>query len=109
MTNIDTNAEARAWAAARNVPEDVMTEREFLWGANPPARHIDDIPGYREHTEAAVARIAHNSIVHMDSREQALGDLAQALALLFDDDDPRDLSLKLPAVRRAWQAWKETS
>jgi hypothetical protein len=101
MTNIDTNAESRAWAAARNVPEDVMTEREFLWGANPPVRHIDDIPGYREHTEAAVARIAHNSIVLLELKE--------ALADLFNDDSPVDLSMRLTAARRAWQAWKETT
>jgi|GEM_PF-4324016 len=123
--SLDMQRESRAWASARNVPDDVvvprlngltpwqyrdgvMSEREFLWGSDTPAPEVDDIPGFREHTEAAVRRIAHNSIVHMDSREQALGDLAQALALLFDDDDPRDLTLKLPAVRRAWTAWKDT-
>jgi hypothetical protein len=103
MSGIDTNAESRAWASARNVPEDVMTEREFLWGANPPARHIDDIPGYREHTEAAVARIAHNSIVLLELKEA------------FDDffnhpDHPDSVNVDaLPELRRAWQAWKETT
>jgi hypothetical protein len=106
MTNIDTDAESRAWAAARNVPDDVpddvQTETWFLHGDQP-------IPGFAAHTEAAIRRIAHNSIIALDAREQAMGDLETALALLFDDDDPRDLSLKLPAVRRAWTAWKGIS
>ena len=43
MTRIDTTAESRAWAAARNVPDDVwvhngevMSEREFLYGWDSP-------------------------------------------------------------------------
>lgn len=106
MTRIDTTAESRAWAAARNVPDDVpddvMTEHEFLHGEVPP-----NIPGLAAHTEAAVRRIAASSLLRMDSREQALGDLEQALANLFNDDT-RDLSLRLTAARRAWQAWKDT-
>ena len=77
---MDTNAEARAWAAARNVPDDVMTEHEFLYGEAPP------IPGLREHTEQAVRRIAHNSIVLLELKE--------ALADLFNDDSPVDLSMR---------------
>lgn len=115
---LDGDRESRAWAAARNVPDDVivprkngltpwqyrdtvMSEHEFLHGD----QHI---PGLAAHTEAAVRRIATSSIVAMDAREQALGDLAEALAHLFDDDNPADVSLRLPAVRRAWRAWKET-
>ena len=84
------------------MPDDVMSEREFLTGEVP-----GDIRGLREHTEAAVRRIAASSLLRMDSREQALGDLEQALHDLFTDDT-RDLSLRLTAARRAWQAWKDT-
>lgn len=102
MSAFDAGAESRAWAAARNVPDDVMTERDFLYGEVPP-----NIPGLGAHTEAAVRRIAASSLLRMDSREQALGDLEQALHDLFTDDT-RDLSLRLTAARRAWQAWKDT-
>jgi hypothetical protein len=98
MTGIDTSAESRAWAAARNVPDDVMTEHEFLHGEVPP------IPGLREHTEQAVRRIAHNSIVALDAREQAMGDLEQALGRLFTPGS--DWWVELPLVRTAWQAYK---
>lgn len=100
---LDGDREARAWENARNVPADVMTEREFLTGEYPP-----NIPGLAAHTEAAVRRIAHNSIVQLDARDEALGDLTEALSHLFDDDNPADVSLRLPAVRRAWQSLKET-
>ena len=80
--------------------DDVMTEHEFLYGHG-------EIPGLGAHTEAAVRRIAASSLLRMDSREQALGDLEQALHDLFTDDT-RDLSLRLTAARRAWQAWKDT-
>lgn len=122
MSGIDTTAEARAWAAARNVPDDVMTEDEFLRGGQDLTQYTDAlrgyvdefakttaIPGYREHTEAAIARIAHNSIVALDAREQAMGDLEEALAHLFDDDTCVDLSMRLTAARRAWQSWKATT
>lgn len=101
MTGIDTTAESRAWAAARNVPDDVMTERWFLHGDQP-------IPGFAAHTETAIRRIAHNSIVALDAREQAMGDLEEALAHLFDDTDPTPQSMRLTAARRAWQSWKAT-
>lgn len=94
--------ESRAWAAARNVPDDVPTEHWFLHGDQP-------IPGYAAHTEAALARIAGNSIVNLDAREQAMGDLLEALAHLFDDNDPTPLSMRLTAARRAWQSWKATT
>lgn len=94
--------ESRAWAAARNVPEDVQTEAWLLYGDQP-------IPGYAAHTEAAIARIAGNSIVNLDAREQAMGDLEEALAHLFDDTDPTPQSMRLTAARRAWQSWKETA
>lgn len=102
MSGIDTTAESRAWAAARNVPDDVMTEHEFLYGPG-------EIPGFAAHTEAALARIAHNSIVALDAREQAMGDLLEALAHLFDDTDHTPQSMRLTAARRAWQAWKATT
>lgn len=121
MTGIDTTAESRAWAAARNVPDDVMTEHEFLHGEPRRATgglieggtvHIDfsgcPIPGFAAHTEAAIARIAGNSIVNLDAREQAMGDLLEALAHLFDDNDHTPFSMRLTAARRAWRAWKES-
>ncbi len=100
--DIDTNAEARAWAAARNVPDDVPTEHWFLHGDQP-------IPGYAAHTEAAIRRIAHNAIVALDAREQAMGDLAEALHHVFDVDKPtfRERGEALAAARAAWQAYKE--
>lgn len=101
MSGLDMDRESRAWAAARNVPDDVQTERWFLHGDQP-------IPGLREHTEQAVRRIAHNSIVALDAREQAMGDLEEALAHLFDDNDPTPQSMRLTAARRAWQSWKAT-
>jgi len=97
MTNFDTNAESRAWAAARNVPDDVMTEHWFLHGDQP-------IPGYAAHTEAALTRIAHNAIVALDAREQAKGDLEQALGRLFTPGS--DWWVELPLVRTAWQVYK---
>jgi len=84
------------------VPDDVPTERWFLHGDQP-------IPGFAAHTEAALTRIAHNSIVALDAREQALGDLEEALAHLFDDTDPTPQSMRLTAARRAWQSWKATT
>lgn len=102
MSGLDMDRESRAWAAARNVPEDVMTEHEFLYGHG-------EIPGFAAHTEAALARIAHNSIVNLDAREQAMGDLLEALAHLFDDTDHTPQSMRLTAARRAWQAWKATT
>jgi len=98
----DTTAESRAWADARNVPDDVMTEAEFLYGHG-------EIPGFASHTEDAIRRIAQSSIVALDAREQALGDLEEALANLFDDDNPTPLSMRLTAARRAWQSWKATT
>ncbi len=126
MTGIDTTAESRAWAAARNVPDDVpddvMTEHEFLYGNDPGMRYAqiphavyrgvdrsETISGFAAHTEAAIARIAHNSIVALDAREQAMGDLEEALAHLFDDTDPTPQSMRLTAARRAWQSWKATT
>src|SRR5690606_12333324 len=92
MTGIDTTAESRAWAAARNVPDDVMTEHEFLYGEVPP------IPGLREHTEAAVRRIAHNSIVVLALREAFEG-------VFNHPDHPHAVNTSaLPELRRAWQA-----
>ena len=99
---MDTTAESRAWAAARNVPDDAMSEHDYLYG-------FGEIPGYAAHTEAALTRIAGNSIVNLDAREQAMGDLLEALAHLFDDDDLTPLSMRLTAARRAWQAWKATT
>ena|SRR5690606_38329106 len=120
---MDTTAESRAWAAARNVPDDVMTEHEFLHGTPKvtwngpvshdgrplPVRSASTIPGFAAHTEAAIRRIAHNSIVALDAREQAKGDLLEALAHLFDDNDSTPQSMRLTAARRAWQNWKATT
>ncbi|MDF2915938.1 MAG: hypothetical protein K0S70_155 [Microbacterium sp.] len=102
MSGLDMQRESRAWAAARNVPDDVQTEHWFLHGDQP-------IPGYAAHTEAALTRIADNSIVNLDAREQAMGDLLESLAHLFDDTDPTPQSMRLTAARRAWQAWKATT
>lgn len=102
--------------------DDVMTEHEFLHGEPRRATgglieggtvHIDfsgcPIPGFAAHTEDAIRRIAHNSIVALDAREQAVGDLEEALAHLFDDTEPTPQSMRLTAARRAWQAWKATT
>jgi hypothetical protein len=113
---MDTTAESRAWAAARNVPDDVMTEHEFLYGNDPGMRYAqiphavyqgvdrsEPIPGLREHTEQAVRRIAHNSIVVLALRE--------AFEDVFNHPDhPHAVNTSaLPELRRAWQAWKETT
>ena len=102
MSDFDTGAESRAWSAARNVPDDVMTERDFLYGEVPP-----NIPGLAAHTEAAVRRIAASSLLRMDSREQALGDIEQALANLFGEN-ALTLAQRLNDLQSAWTAWKDT-